>query len=1217
MASVVLYNSSKNNAHLTVSYETGPGTFTVTGINGYYSWGKSWDATKNINHSISFPGGSGTLTSKIGSGNSGSGCGWDKGSGYEWDCGFPVTFSSTGGTGKISITVGNTGNSMSGTVWTERDEEIVVPTPFVPNSIASQSVTFSDSILYLKAWADSNATYNGYEGLYRQVEINPTAGGDDTWVIVYGTQNVSGYASGTLTITGNDVNSKGLLGTPLRANNEVGSFNGVGNEYYSANSITPPSNLMTAPTISGKPAVTKVTASQITINNAPPDNYIRTEGTAFYANSLVKFNDAGSADGTIYETWGMSNTVRLGTVNMDIGAYKHADMNGDPNTETVSAGTGYDYTLNRGTTYHLKNEAITKYLGVRKNTYGGLTDVYVPYFPTLTKTKFNYNWVNHGGGVHYHILNAVATLSNPNNENIGNKYLSMNNDKILVSSVSGNTYNADTGTDIRTNWIYNNSALNGLAHLWIYYATNHYSESIIDPLEITDSISVTANLINCSLGTLAISTKGEFTAGNCTFNMPDNTFAVGTTLNATLQISKSSDFSSITHQVTKKVTKFGTINDMFGKITLLGTNFYREPMIYSPTKTIEFTGFEPVIESFTAHTDSSGKIVVNVVENTGIPLSEIKVNVFRVKGGGIYQSFTVQNGKDYTLPYTEPGTIWYIEAQASNILGTVFAMIEGTSDRDIKTIQIPYTTTDSYETVAKPTISAGKVQLDGKCTLTMTWTKITTNVDHVQYNIRMVTTNNPITPTDHKNKQPGYNYTFNGRKDGEEVYFELECVLYNSFNEVIINYLIESNTIELDAVDLDKISYTFKDTATYHSINWNLVTLNKNNNKLVAQEVALVKHKIPYPTKNIVVDMYNEATEKTVSTLKVTKNSTNKSIKVTCDTRTALTTPFNILFFDLTDKLKNNTLYTFTNEIIQGKMDNMNIAPIYCEISITNKRTGTTERYVNAINDLTRHPNHRPFVAHTNMYSYRLLLTSMGQSDYTDVPFTREFKCCLAELDPENLIYREYKGDENPGQYSLDIDPFETATWENLQPSTKYLVYNDFVGVNPLDETKMHSVIDYGEPITNDFNVYPVRNLKEEILNTANNKPTENSNIKLTWDTPNKGDVDVSDYVVEYRKQGEDYKSVYVVDKQYLLAGEIVPLKNSDVVYIRVGARYLDWFGNYVIKWTDAPSVIVSSTNYVYYDCLFPNVERPKQTMYKIANGKSNEDLVRNLYIDK
>lgn len=945
---------------------------------------------------------------------------------------------------------------------------------FRANEVHASSASLTPCINYLRANAYSNATYHGFEDLDRQIEINPASGGDDTWLGSFGSYNSSGEAWGTLTVTGDDINSKGLLGVALCANSEVYYVNGGPYDVYSS-AYTPPSNLYSYPSISGTPAVTKVTASNISISVPGVSNWVRNEGSAFYGHALTECNSAGTATAIRYMKWGQS-AQSLGTLTLPIASSQSATIQSDPNVETISAGTGYSYNLARGSTYYYKGEAITKFLGIRRNSYSSLSaGVYIPYLPSITKNSFSYSWIKSGGRIYRQLNSANIGLTNNNNENIGNRYLSMNANKVLISSLSGNIWNANTGNgNLKVE--YRNAAISGTSYGWLYYATNKYSESIIEPLTVSDGYSIGANLAKVTTGSLEITKTGYLKMSNVRFDLPDNNLGMGT-MTATLQVSKSNTFNSITHQQTKTITGLGTATALFDPIELVGSDlgmnyvrvvwnlssssdYYNFGNVISGTSSIEFTGIIPKIDEFITYVKDK-KIVCNVKESTGVPIAKLYIDVARTMGGAPYQSFEVTNGVDYTLPYTEPGTIWYIKARAVNAVGTVYGLIDGTEEIREYVLQIPYNTTENYDEVANPTLTAGKVQLDGKCTFTFNWTNIVTDVYRVEYNISVASSNIPISPINHDNKTSGYNYTFVGRKDAEIAYYTLQCILYNSFGEEIISYVISSNDVELDAIDLDNINYTFHTNTTYHSIDFILDSINKNNNKLVNMRIKLV-----------------------------------------------------------------------------------------------DKETGAE-------------------------------------------------------------VYNKFIGDEYPTRQSLDLSPIEEYLMDNLKANHTYTLTVSMRGMNPLDPDKNHTNENTIDVNTKDFNVYPVRNEKIVVTNLVDGKPTISSEIELKWDKPDKGDADVIDYIVAYRKQGQTYTEIYTQEQAYKIASILLDLKNNDQVYVRIGAHYRDWFSDDIIKWKDLPPVLLTDTNYIYYGAFFPSTEKPKRLMFRAAETDRLEELIRSIYIDK
>lgn len=949
-------------------------------------------------------------------------------------------------------------------------------TRYTKYTVNSWSASLAASIVYLKSTITANVTQGSSSISYMENEI----GVSNDNIVKQTTFHTGGNYNGTstLTATGDEIRNTVGLGQSLYSNLEI-SDGSSSDEFYSSGRFSAPTNLYSNPSISGTPSVTKVTASNISISVPSVSNWIRSEGQAFYCHALTEVNSSGSGIAVRYAKWGQSSQS-LGTLSLAIASSKSASMQTDPGSETVSAGTGYNYNLARGSSYYFVGEAITKYLGVRRSTYSSKVQVYIPYLPTLTKNSFTYTWVNTGGRIYRRLISGNITLSNPNSENIGNRYMSMNSTKVAISSISGSTWTPNTSNS-NLQQVYNNSAISGTAYAWMYYATNKYSESIIDPVSVSDSWSVAAGQIKCALGTVSIDSYGKLKTGNCSFNMPTtdtSQLPIGT-MTATLQVSKNSNFNSITHQQTKTVSKYGTTNNMFDDIELLGSdlgtnyirikwnlsssgNYYNTSDVYSPVKSIEFTGIIPTVTGFNAWVDAtSKKIKVNVTEEGGIPIPKIYIDVYRTSGGANYATFEVQNGVDYELPYTEPGTIWYLRGRAVNAIGTAYGL-DGEGNTKEIVLQLPYTTTENYDEVAQPKITAGKVQLDTKCTIGFTWTNLVTDLYKTTYNIEMVTNNQPIVPSNHNNKSTGYNYTFTGRKDLEKVAFLLNVVCTNSFGDTVIAYQILSNEITLDAIDLDAINFTMHTNTTYHSIEFVLDSINKNNNKLV-----------------------------------------------------------NML------------------------------------IELTDKESGA-------------------------------------------------------------LIGREFIGDEVPTTSSQDLNPIQSKLFESLQDDYPYHILVSMLGVNPLDLSKQHTTTMEFDVTTNEFNVYPIKNEVEVITNQVDGKPTINSDIQLSWDTPDAGDAEVIDYVVRYRKTGSElWTEQYVTIRQFEIQHGMLGLQNNDVVYIEVGAHYRNYFNNDVIKWKTLPSVVLAATNYIYYRCTNPDVEKSQKLIYRNTENTPTEDLVLSLYLDE
>lgn len=1094
MAQMTIYPSSgpisgkSGNPHIVLDYTIANGSFTVNSITGYRNTYKNWDAVNKATVKVNVPGGTITLYSTTGASWS-DGVGYRE-SGFTWSLTGTKTIS-TSGTGNVSVVVSGTSSS-SECNGTFSGDSVNVPPAYTAPTVNSWSCSLIPNIINLRSRITHNITKNTNNiWAENEIDIDKDNGQCVKQTYIYENRGSSYNATHDLTITGaelKDSNDTGtsVLGKTVYSNLEIwdgGSFN---EDTRFSSGWTVPSNLYSIPSDAPLPSVKKITATNITFQCSNCPNWIRNETQAYYQYD-IEFFKAGSRVGR-KELYGQTHaSVSPGEQTFKIGvAQSGGTFVDDPTTETVSAGSAYNYNLIRGAYYIVGTKAHTKFLGVARTQDGssGL-GVYIPYLPTLTKNSFTYKWSNEDGGIYYRLVKANITLSNPNNEDVGPRYLAFSDEKEAISSLNGNEWIGHT-TSTKLRYKYINQAVTLTAKAKMYYAQNGwgYSENTVDPVVITDSVTLPAEKTYCSIGTPAIDVFGKLSVPNVTFNVPDTNLPIGTTLKATLQLSKSNDFSTITHSQTKNVTKWGNNGKLFDDIELLGSdlgtnyirvvwhlhtssNYYGYSDLNSATKSIEFTGIIPEIDEFTGYVNyADGKIKCKIKESTGVPKPKLYLDVYRVSGGGVYQSFEVTNNTEYTLPYTEPGTIWYVRARAVNALGTVYA--KDSSNNVIEyTYQIPYTTTEDYDSKAKPTISAGKILYNQNCTMNFTWTNIVTNVDHVQYNIKVRSTNAPITPVDHNNKISGYNYTFAKRKDDEKVMFVLEVVLLNSFNEAVVTYLIDSNEITLDALDLGKQGFTYHTNTTYHSIKYILDTFDKNttsagdDNKLVQMSVEL---------------------------------------------------------FD--------------------------------------KATGAS-------------------------------------------------------------VERYFIGDENPTMHSLDLTPIPNYMFEDLKANHTYKLVIDTLCVNPLDLSKKHRVKVEADVNTNDFNVYPVKNLQVNITKQIQNKPTANSNVELKWDTPNKGDADVVDYIVSYRKNSVPYTDIIVVERQYTLAHEIVPINNDDEIYIKVGARYLDWFGNYQTKWINLPVITAASTNYIYYECSYPNVEQSKRRMYKIAESQTSESLVRNVHINK
>lgn len=121
MASIKLYYN--DNCYLTVTYTIDGTSFNISEINGYYKSGKAGDASNNYSHTLTLPGGSGTVKTFKGKYASGYGYGWNSGSGYKW--GLSSASGTGNGTGKVSITI--KGSTWNGRVFTSKDNITLAP----------------------------------------------------------------------------------------------------------------------------------------------------------------------------------------------------------------------------------------------------------------------------------------------------------------------------------------------------------------------------------------------------------------------------------------------------------------------------------------------------------------------------------------------------------------------------------------------------------------------------------------------------------------------------------------------------------------------------------------------------------------------------------------------------------------------------------------------------------------------------------------------------------------------------------------------------------------------------------------------------------------------------------------------------------------------------------------------------------------------------------
>lgn len=135
---------------ITINGETSAGKIKINSIIGShnYATGDEKDCTKNITHTLSFPGGTGSVTTFSGTAQSGVGTGWKCNNGsWTWGIsGAPLEFSGSG-TGDLKLTIASNSINYWPSNVTFNFGSITIPTPVVKPTITDPSV--------------SNITYNG------------------------------------------------------------------------------------------------------------------------------------------------------------------------------------------------------------------------------------------------------------------------------------------------------------------------------------------------------------------------------------------------------------------------------------------------------------------------------------------------------------------------------------------------------------------------------------------------------------------------------------------------------------------------------------------------------------------------------------------------------------------------------------------------------------------------------------------------------------------------------------------------------------------------------------------------------------------------------------------------------------------------------------------------------------------------------------------------
>lgn len=182
MATVQVWHSDGKTKYLNLYCSYGSGKFTLTGVNGYYDWGKSHNATKDFAHTLNVPGGSGTFWSYAGSGGNGTGAGVNSGSGHDWNIGSGITVNG-GGSGYVSVVATGTGQAYCGTYTSKSKIDIgsAITAPWVTSQWA-QDITSSSAKLYLEYNSGGGSCWGGFD---------VSTDGGSTWKYYEGTWGCS------------------------------------------------------------------------------------------------------------------------------------------------------------------------------------------------------------------------------------------------------------------------------------------------------------------------------------------------------------------------------------------------------------------------------------------------------------------------------------------------------------------------------------------------------------------------------------------------------------------------------------------------------------------------------------------------------------------------------------------------------------------------------------------------------------------------------------------------------------------------------------------------------------------------------------------------------------------------------------------------------------------------------------------------------------------
>lgn len=518
--------------------------------------------------------------------------------------------------------------------------------------------------------------------------------------------------------------------------------------------------------------------------------------------------------------------------------------------------TKYNYFLEWGKTYNLGYRIIFRYLGITRIFSKKFTDN----FYILNNVSFTNNYYasdNHGPR-EYKVENGYLKfryssfsfygISNPNNEEVSYLYMGDYFNGYEVGSSSSiyqyvtNHFDVTsydhTITSKQTFPVIDSEsefviAFNAYVHgkHYLKMGGNKYPESKLSSLLSTNIGEGTTTHYSCNINSASF-TNG-ISIDNITCRIGDNSLQIGE-LPLLLEVAKDRTFSNVTHTQRKNLTSLGTIDNFFDIIETdesdVGTNYLRLKLetenseLYYKMKNVTSNVMQievPLVSkvnSFIASLNLENKIIVNV-DGT----NDVYVDLYRKSDDEIpYTSYQVTSGEDFEIPLHEPGTTWFIKARSTDGTNTkvLTETDEDGNEYEVEyQITIPYTYTLNYEEIANPTLTADKLQLDNTANLTFNFEEIETNVDHVKYDIEMFTTNYPIDPLRFENVEQGlFNHTFESRLDDEVLSYELNVTLYNSFNDVLKKYVIKSNEVTLDAVDLNSPGFHYAVGTTYHSL---------------------------------------------------------------------------------------------------------------------------------------------------------------------------------------------------------------------------------------------------------------------------------------------------------------------------------------------------------------------------------------------------------------